>query len=163
MKDTIIPPDLYTCRAEPEVPFDQNPDYIKCFSCESESKTSNKCKNPPKNDSSMVTWCNSKNQKCFSKALYKESGKKSELISFSRGCASLSDLDVKTDESSDAKVNCIKKPNSTQACYETCEKSFCNTISEFKSSSANSNIAGTTKLFIVFVLTVCSHMINSNL
>lgn len=169
MKDTIIPADLYTCRAEPEVPLEQNPDYIKCHSCEAESpKTVGKCKNPPKGDS--TTWCNVKNQqKCFSKAVYKEAGKRSELVSFTRGCATLADLDLKSSSSDDANgdaappptsaksTSCVKK-SSSQICYETCEKSLCNTNSELKSSSGNSNLAGTSMLFIVFVLIVSSYI-----
>ena len=154
MKDSIIPADLYTCRAEPEVPYEQNPDYIKCFSCESDSKQSAlKCKQTPRNDSSSSVWCNTKQQNCFSKGVY-NTARNSELLSFSRGCAALSDLDPnaagENNQQTEAKaqVNCVKKSNSTQACYETCDRSFCNTISELKSSVAAS---GTSKLFIVFV------------
>lgn len=158
MKDTIIPPDLYTCRAEPEIPYEQNPDYVKCFSCESDSKQSAaKCKQTPKSDGSSV-WCNTKQQQtCYSKATYKGG----ELVSFARGCASLSDLEAlggeQTGSGESAKVTCVKKANSSQTCYETCDRSMCNTISELKASSAVPGASGTTSM-IVFVFFIASHL-----
>jgi hypothetical protein len=157
LKDTIIPADLYTCRAEPEIPYEQNPDYVKCFSCESDSKSSAlKCKQTPRNDSSSSVWCNTKQQNCFSKAVY-NMARNSELLSFSRGCAALSDLDpnaagdaATSPSEARAQVTCVKKSNSTQACYETCDRNFCNSISELKSSAA-AVASGTSMLFIVFV------------
>lgn len=163
MKDTIIPPEQYTCRAEPEIPYEQNPDYIKCFSCESDSKQSAaKCKQTPRNDSGQTVWCNTKQQTCYSKAVYKGT----ELASFTRGCAALSDLDTSTKEGNEAsappesgKITCVKKTSQSQSCYETCDKSLCNTIGEMKTSSAVSAPSGTTSMIVYFfVFFIASHL-----
>lgn len=167
MKDTIVPPEQYTCRAEPEIPYEQNPDYVKCFSCESDSKQSAvKCKQTPRNDSSSSVWCNTKQQSCFSKAVYKGA----ELVSFARGCASLGDLEAATaTKDSDGavtgpgieigKIMCVKKSAQSQSCYETCDRSLCNTIGELKASSAMSPPSGTTSMIVYFfVFFIASHL-----
>jgi len=146
ISDSIIPPDQYTCMAEPDINYETNSDYIKCYSCESESKNINKCKNTPDTDSNSIIWCNSKNQKCFTKALYNTS-KHNEIISFSRGCASMSDLEASSSDSSDtaskkgnktsSDLTCTKKPNSSKACFVVCDTHLCNTISDLKSSGKN--------------------------
>lgn len=156
MKDTIIPPEQYTCRAEPEVPYDQNPDYVKCHSCESDSKQSAaKCKLTPRSDSVSTVWCNTKQQSCFTKAVYKGA----ELVSFSRGCAATADLEAATAAADQpglesGKVTCVKKSGGAQqTCYEACDRSMCNSISELKTSAANtlfSAPSGTTSLIVYF-------------
>lgn len=172
--DTFIPAELYTCKAEPVV-IESNADNIKCYSCEADSRNINKCKSAPSSDSIVIN-CASKKQKCFSKAVFSA---KNELVSFSRGCASQSDLESSglsgsasplssvlttavpndprgSSSSSSSSSNCVAKPNSTKACYEICDKNLCNTQSELKSLA--SKLAGTMNsiVYIVIVLIASS-------
>jgi hypothetical protein len=168
ISDSIIPPDQYTCLAEPDINYETNSDYIKCYSCDSESKNINKCKNTPDSDSNSIIWCNSKNQKCFTKAIFNTS-KHNEIISFSRGCASMSDLESSNTDSADSpskKGNktetdqtCIKKSNSTKACFVVCETHLCNTISDLKSSGKN--LHGTSYIYsLATILVIAIAIIN---
>ena len=143
ISDTIMPADQWTCSAVDSVEYESNSDYIKCFSCDADSKNLKNCKSTP-GESTSVVWCNSKLQKCYSKALYNTS-KKEEIISFSRGCASLSDLEnshevtVPTSsadsESEGTKTKCVQKANTTKSCFTLCNTHLCNVVTDIKSGA----------------------------
>lgn len=153
--DTIVPPDEYTCKAEPPPSID-NSNNLKCFSCEAEGKNANRCKRVPVDDSSAIT-CDSKKEKCFSKAVFNTKSK--ELVSFSRGCGTLSDLEPTGTESENKGngPNCYMKPNSmTRVCYELCAKNMCNMQTDLRSEAVKK--AGTINyVFIVFVFILSSY------
>ena len=164
LSDTIIPPNLYTCPAE-NVGNDasNNGDLIKCFSCDANSnlKNINKCKRTPNKDSVNIISCNSKNQKCYSKSLFNTTNK-NELIAFSRGCASLKDLEQTLNDNENTNIEtldnneeenitrCIQRTNTTKTCFIVCNKQLCNTVEEIKSNFSNS-LTGTNK-YIFFTL-----------
>lgn len=157
VSDTIIPEDQYTCKAPEEPEPDNSADFIKCFSCEGEGKSASKCKAAPNNDTSTTIRCNSKSQKCYTKALYNQA-KNGELTSFTRGCASVSDLEPesassKADKIENDKVSCQKKSGNVNSCIQVCESSLCNTISELK-SKANKNILSNGILIYSIVILV---------
>jgi hypothetical protein len=170
--DSMIPPNLYTCPAELNVDYESNADYIKCYSCESDAKNLQKCKGTPNSDSTLVIWCYAKTQKCYSKEVHNT--KNEEVISFSRGCASLSDLESgdssattttssppSSDSGNATKVitNCVQKSNSTKSCYTVCDTHLCNTVTEIKSAAVSkNNLNGTIYSIVIsfFILVIVS-------
>lgn len=149
---SIIPESKYTCKADKEDDYETNPDYAKCFSCEAEIDNPQKCSSKPDNQSSESVWCNIKNKKCFSRAVYKKST--NVLESFSRGCASASELSKnKISQSVSVGINrpaCVRD-GKTKSCFVLCDSNFCNTITEIKSNSfkSTSNINNIIVLLIV--------------
>jgi hypothetical protein len=170
--DSIIPPNLYTCSAELTVEYETNSDYIKCYACDADAKSLSKCKNTPNTDSNVVVWCNSKAQKCYSKAVYNTTNKNNEeIISYSRGCASLTDLQSSGDQSDSSSktttkepsnanktpnnLTCIQRTNVTKTCFVVCDSHLCNTVTDIKASS--SSLTGSSKLLIILILVlICS-------
>jgi hypothetical protein len=171
--DSIIPPNLYTCSAELTVDYESNSDFIKCYACDADVKSLSKCKNTPNTDSHVVVWCNSKAQKCYSKAIYNTTNKNNEeIISYSRGCASLTDLQSSGDQSDSSSktttkepsssnskspnnLTCIQRTNVTKTCFVVCDSHLCNTVTEIKAST--SSLTGSSKLLIILILVIiCS-------
>lgn len=153
--DTVVPAEEYTCTAQPPPPIDTS-NNLKCFSCEAEGRNANRCKRVPVDDSSVIT-CDSRKEKCFSKAVFNTKSK--ELVSFSRGCGTLSDLEPTGTESENKGngPNCYMKPNSmTRVCYELCDKSMCNMQTDLRSEAVKK--AGTINyVFLVFVFIQSSY------
>lgn len=166
LADTIIPPSLYTCPADINAANDgaSSGDYIKCFSCDANSNLKNipKCKNKPSTETTNVISCNSKTQKCFSKSLFNVSNK-NELIAFSRGCASLKDLESTASnekneaaESADSGSNeedakrCIQRTNTTKICFVVCNSHLCNNVEDIK-PNGSLKLNGT-RITIIFLL-----------
>ena len=157
LADGIIPPSLYTCKAEVSVEYESNSDYVKCYSCEADAKSIAKCQETPNANSTLVIWCYAKTQKCFSKALYNTSNK-NEIISFTRGCTSVSDMASSTATGADSAdtgttttkappaagstplSNCVQRSSTTKACYIMCDKNLCNTHDDLKSGGASSKL-----------------------
>lgn len=164
--DTIMPRNLYTCKADLKLEFDSLADYVKCYSCESDAKNIDKCKNAP-DDGTSVIWCYQRTQSCYSKSI--QNTTTNELISFSRGCASLSDLDAALSNTNDGEqhttaanrvnnprsnttntvTNCIVRPNKSKTCYAICDTNLCNNVTDIK-SSATATSHFNFKFFFIF-------------
>jgi hypothetical protein len=166
LADTIIPPNLYTCSADLNAANDgsSSGDFIKCFSCDANSNLKNipKCKSKPSTDTTNVISCNSKTQKCFSKSLFNVSNK-NELIAFSRGCASLKDLEstasnekndasesADSDSSEESTKRCIQRTNTTKICFVVCNSHLCNNVEEIKPNGGF--MLNGTRINIIFLL-----------
>ena len=169
LADGIIPPNLYTCKAEVSVEYESNSDYVKCYSCEADSKSIAKCQETPNANSTLVIWCYAKTQKCFSKALYNTSNK-NEIISFTRGCTSVSDMASSTSAESNSDTaaattttttnapagsaplsNCVQRSSSTKACYIMCDKNLCNTHDDLKSGASKHSLKSTLTYLVTFM------------
>ena len=170
--DSIIPPNLYTCPAEVSVDFENNADYIKCYSCESDAKSIGKCKQKPSANETLVIWCYSKTQKCFTKGVYNTTNK-NELVMFSRGCATVSDMENGGGDSAEsasattttttttkatktggaAAPVCSQKSSTTKTCHVMCDKHLCNTEEDLLSSGQRNNLKKSTLFFYLSIIT----------
>ena len=154
LADSIMPRNLYTCKADQKIEFDSLTDYVKCYSCESEGKDIEKCKTEP-TDSSSIIWCYQRTQSCYSKQLLNTTT--TEIVSFSRGCASLTDLEAALQSSTDGSqplttlaaarggsarsngtktvTNCVFRKDKPKTCYVICDSNLCNNVTDIKSNA----------------------------
>ena len=150
----IVPESKYTCRADTEEDYESNPDYVKCFTCDAEIDNPQKCNGKPDNQTSETVWCNMKQKRCFSKAVYKKSS--NALESFSRGCASINELSKNKASSNTPLGNnraaCVRDGKS-KSCFVMCDSNYCNTITEIKSGSSRL-ISDVEKLFLLLIVLI---------
>jgi hypothetical protein len=138
---SVIPESKYTCRTDTdEEDYESNPDYAKCFTCEAEIDNPEKCNSKPNNQTSDTVWCNIRNKKCFSKAVFKKST--NQLESFSRGCASVNELSKNkiTQTVTNNRAVCIRDSGKSKTCFVLCDSSMCNSITEIKSAAFRMNL-----------------------
>lgn len=149
---SIVPESKYTCRADTEEDYESNPDYIKCFSCEAEVDNPQKCNGRPDNQTSETVWCNTRQKRCFSKAVYKKAN--NALESFSRGCASVGELSKNKASGTlgNNRAACVRD-GKTKSCFVMCDSNYCNTITEIKSGSVRST-STINKLILVLSLLI---------
>jgi hypothetical protein len=169
LADSIMPRNLYTCKADQRVELDSYTDYVKCYSCDSDAKNLDKCK-VVTNDASAIIWCYQRTQSCYTKQLQNTTN--NEIISFSRGCASLSDLDAALSTSGVAHTtvpsrvngprsnvttsvqNCMNRNNKTKTCYVICDTNLCNNVTEIKSNANINLILNFNYMFFNFILLI---------
>lgn len=131
--DTVIPPDLYTCLPDVKENTEVDSDYIKCYSCEDTGR----CQN------ATVIPCYLKTQKCYTKGLFNSNT--NQMVAFSKGCASKTDLESFLSELTEEQINptkknghqtnCVRRTKGTKVCYDLCESNMCNAKHDFASDA----------------------------
>jgi len=151
---SIIPESKYTCRSEAaeDENYESNSDYAKCYSCDAETDNPQKCNNKPDNQTTETVWCNIKKMKCFSRAIYKKSN--NQLESFSRGCASVTELSKsKSTSVGNNRAVCVRENSKMKTCFVVCDTNLCNSITEIKSAALKLTF---NPYFIFLILSIVS-------